>query len=69
MSDYVFMAACIAATAITGAFWWWLLWTIAGSKLLAESALGRRVLKGLGLFIGIALPTLGVLMSVLHFYM
>jgi hypothetical protein len=66
MIDLKFVLLFVGVSALWGGLWWWVLWSIAGTKAMAESHFGRRVLKGLGLFIGLGLPMMALLAAVLH---
>jgi hypothetical protein len=68
MGEFGFMALLIALSTIWGAFWWWLLWRIAASKALADDQLLRRILRGIGLFLGIVTPVGAVLATALFLY-
>ncbi len=68
MSDFGFIVMAVAWSAIVGGFCWWLFWRFAKLESVATSNLWRRVFKGVGLFIGIGLPAMMLLVTVLHFY-
>ncbi len=67
--DLKFVLLFVGVCALWGGFWWWVLWSIARTKSMQDSHLGRRVLKGLGLVVGLGLPMMALLGAALHYSM
>ncbi len=63
MGDAGYMAIFVVWSAVVGAFFWWLLWRVAARP--GAEALERRFLRILGVVIGVGLPAMALLGSVL----